>query len=134
MEAQTRKFNNMLSLIPNQHNSSDYYKILQGQYKSKVKVGRKEDELSLVDKFIVNEIFLDLAEVMENHILKLDVSSIKRSTLKHKKKICRRHDYAYSVNNTKLMRDNYGGISHLGIDEDTFFKSLEKYGRSMKLY
>ena len=122
------KFNNMDLLLSDCMSSDDFFKILLDEIDKKTIVAEENSEMTYLDRYIVNEIMLDIREIIKMYKSKMVISHIDTKLLKNS--ICERITFPKYIEwfeNSKVVKTVYDGPRIFGTSENKIFASIEKF-------
>ena len=128
LQDQLDKLNKIESLLPESFDSESYYKTLLGELKIISEGSTLDPKISQLDKFIANEILHDLRELINTYKSYIDMSKVNGLNLPTKlRERFMFPNYVEKLSNSCLVRNNYGGISHIGISDEIIYKNLQNF-------
>ena len=127
LQEQDMQFDHMLSLIPHLQLSPLYFKTLVNEFNTHSLEMSKTSEYSLVDRFIANEILLDLAEVIYRYKRFIDIKNkiFDDSLASREKTKIDVKNYLLYFKNTCIVSEDFGGVNDIGLDEDDIFHAIK---------
>ena len=128
IEEINRKFDNMYLLLSDCMNSNNFFKILLNEIDKKINIPEADTEMTQLDRYIVNEIMLDLQELIKMYKLYIYIKDIDVKLLKkHIPERINFPEYIERFKNSKIVKTVYDGPKIFGTTENTIFGLISEF-------
>ena len=124
---QKSKFENIEELLPVCDDCSAYYDRLLKEFNYFCNTDSADSSIKLIDKFIANEILLDIKELVGTYKLLLKIPEKSESVSPSDSCAVKIRNYVAHFGNTKIVWNNFELVDNLNIGENKMFMLLEHF-------